>query len=183
MSGLVQTHPYRAWVGEEDVGMTCCLEPRLSPVHQHPRVLKFRVNGLPHPQGSMKAHPTGNGKIAMRYPPQVYHWRAQVQQAAVDALGATPPYADDVPIELRLGFDLPRPAGHFGSGRNAHQLRPSAPAHPAVMPDLDKLIRAICDSCTDAGVWHDDAQVVLIQAAKRYHEPPGVYISITELLT
>jgi len=137
------------------------------------------VRGLPHPQGSMKAHPTGNGKVAMRYPPAVWQWRNQVQQAVAEKVIGT----FTGPIELWLGFDLPRPQTHYGSGGNTGRIRPSAPAWPTVRAnDLDKLVRCICDAITDAGLWRDDSQVVVLHAAKRYIDtPPGVLIKVREL--
>jgi crossover junction endodeoxyribonuclease RusA len=127
----------------------------------------------------MRLHQLPNGHTAARYPAGVYVWRGQVQ-AAVAALEVEPFVG---PVELRLGFDLPRPAGHFGTGRNAGVLKPSAPAHPAVMPDLDKLVRCVCDAITDAALWKDDSQVVVLHAAKRFASAPpgGVLITITEL--
>jgi len=128
----------------------------------------------------MKAHPLPNGKVALRYPPGVYQWRAQVQQAVAQL--EEPPL--EGAVALRLGFDLPRPGGHFGTGRNAGTLRPAAPVWPITMPDLDKLVRAVCDAITDAGQWKDDSQVVTITAAKRYcplNKPPGVQITIMEV--
>jgi Holliday junction resolvase RusA-like endonuclease len=145
------------------------------------RVVRIRVDGMPRPQGSMKLHALPNGKTAARYPAAVYQWRAQVQQAVAETLDQTHPF--EGAVELRLGFDLPRPIGHFGTGRNAGAIKASAPPWPAVMPDLDKLIRAICDSITDAGLWRDDSQVCVIHAAKRYvTSQPGVLITIIELL-
>lgn len=143
-------------------------------------ILKINVRGLPHPQGSLKAFKRKDGGIATTYPAGVYQWRSQVQQAAAEAsLGMDPIKG---PIQLNLGFDLPRIKGHFGTGRNAEHIKPSAPEWPIVSPDLDKLIRAISDALTDAGVWKDDAQVVIINAAKRYTTtPPGVLIQIQEL--
>jgi crossover junction endodeoxyribonuclease RusA len=84
-------------------------------------------------------------------------------------------------VELRLGFDLPRPAGHYGTGRNAAVLKPSAPVHPITVPDLDKLVRCVSDAITDARLWADDSQVVSLVTAKRYGEQPGVHITVTEL--
>ena len=113
-----------------------------------------------------------NGKIASTYGDRVWEWRRMVQSAVTEAMAAI----DGNPqitgaIELRLGFDLPRPAGHFGTGRNSGQVKPSAPTHPTVAPDLDKLVRCVDDAITDSGFWHDDAQVVFIQAAKRCSKP------------
>jgi len=175
---LSQPHPYRSWVDENDCGNTCCLAPVLDPIHIHPRRIRVDVRGTPIPQGSLRLHPLPNGKTAARYPATVYAWRGQVQQAVAQL--EEPPLGGAV--ELRLGFDLPRPMGHYGTGRNAGVVRPSAPAWPTVMPDVDKLARCICDAITDAGLWHDDSQVVSLTAAKRYGSPPGVLIQITELL-
>lgn len=138
------------------------------------------VRGLPRPQGSMRLHTLPGGGTAARYPAAVYQWRAQVQQAVAQL--ETEPFPEAV--ELRLGFDLPRPAGHYGTGRNAQAIRPAAPDHPTHMPDLDKLVRCVADAITDAGLWKDDAQVVSLKAAKRYvTTPPGVLITIAELPT
>jgi crossover junction endodeoxyribonuclease RusA len=77
---------------------------------------------------------------------------------------------------------MPRPKDHYGTGRNSGTVKPSAPINPASMPDLDKLVRCICDALTDAGVWKDDAQVCVLVAAKRYTNGlPGVLIQIAEL--
>jgi crossover junction endodeoxyribonuclease RusA len=137
------------------------------------RRVEIDVRGLPRPQGSMQLFKNGGAK----YPAAVYVWRGQVQ-AAVAALeepiilGA---------VELRLGFDLPRPLAHFGTGRNAGTVKASAPPHPITIPDLDKLVRCVSDAITDAGLWHDDSQVVSAVTAKRYGGQPGVHIVVTEL--
>jgi len=154
----------------------------------HTRSVTIDVRGTPRPQGSMKLHALPNGGTAARYPPAVYEWRARVQQAVADVMQQA---ADDelhvveLPltgaVELRLGFDLVRPRGHYGTGRNLNILKPSAPKFPDYMPDLDKLVRCVSDAITDAGLWNDDGQVCSIVAAKRWATPPGVKITVTEL--
>jgi crossover junction endodeoxyribonuclease RusA len=145
------------------------------------RIVTIDVRGLPHPQGSMRTHALPNGAVAVRYPPAVWAWRHQVQAAMVAAA-----VGDQITaaVEVRLGFDLARPADHFGTGRNAGTLKASAPSWPvnAKSGDIDKLARAILDAATDAGLWHDDCQVASLVAAKRYGPLPGVKITITELL-
>ena len=51
---------------------------------------------------------------------------------------------------------------------------------PIISPDLDKLVRSIGDSLTDAGVWGDDAQVVSLACEKVYADDkqPGADIEI-----
>lgn len=142
------------------------------------RTVRVDVRGLPRPQGSLRLHALPGGGQAARYPAAVYAWRAQVQQA-VAAAGEIPLYGA---VELALGFDLPRPGTHLGSGRNAQMVRPSAPEYPTTKPDLDKLVRCVADAITDAGLWKDDSQVVSLKAAKRYVlSPPGVLITVREL--
>jgi len=148
-----------------------------------PRSYTIDVQGLPRPQGSLTLFRAKNGHEVAKYPQPVIAWRMLVQQTVANLelepmIGA---------VELRLGFQLPRPLHHFlppNSKRSKPELRATAPEWVTVAPDLDKLTRAICDSCTDAGLWKDDAQVVYIQAAKRYVVPPavaGVRIVVTEL--
>ena len=88
-------------------------------------------------------------------------------------------------MSLTVRFVLPRPAGHYGTGRNAGRIKASAPPWPETMPDLDKLVRLIDDSITDAGtVWGDDAQVARITASKWYQgadDPPAAHITVQAL--
>jgi Holliday junction resolvase RusA-like endonuclease len=143
------------------------------------RRITIDVRGIPRPQGSLKLHRLPSGATAARYPAVVYQWRAQVQQAVAE-LDAEP---FEGAVQLSLGFDLSRPLGHLGTGRNHGTTKPSAPAFPTVAPDLDKLVRCVGDAITDAGLWKDDAQVVALNAAKRYllNGPPGVLITVTEM--
>ena len=56
---------------------------------------------------------------------------------------------------------------------------------PIVPPDLDKLIRAINDSATDAGIIEDDSQVIEIVAYKFYEAenlPTGALITYSSFL-
>jgi Holliday junction resolvase RusA-like endonuclease len=68
---------------------------------------------------------------------------------------------------LEATFYRPRPASHFGSGRNAGVLKASAPPFPTVRPDTTKLLRAIEDALK--GIWYrDDAQIVDQAVRKRW---------------
>ena len=86
------------------------------------------------------------------------------------------------PITLKLVFMRDRPKGHYGQGRNAGKLKPSAPPYPTTKPDLDKLNRAVGDALTGI-VWKDDSQVVNLESSKLYCGPkdrPGVHITINQ---
>lgn len=135
--------------------------------------MRAEVVGLPVAQGSMQAFPLKNGRYAMvaSNAKRLKPWRLEMKQAIAEALNGSGPMASGAALVVEFRF--PRPSGHFGK----RGLRPSAPARMFRRPDLDKLLRAVLDASTEAGVFRDDAQVDEIRARKRYcvdGEQPGV---------
>lgn len=145
-----------------------------------PRIVTLDVRGVPVPQGSVSQWRMPNGKTATKYPPGVYRWRAQVQEAAMRLGVETFTGA----VEVHLGFDLQRAQAHFGTGRNLNIIKASAPPYPINRKsgDIDKLTRCILDALTDAAIWNDDSQVVTVIASKRYADRPGVLIKVAEIV-
>lgn len=146
--------------------------------------LEIVVSGRPAPQGSKRTVGRGRMVEMSRY---LGPWRAAVQAAAARAMAATPgAYPLPGAIVARMVFTVERPRGHYGTGRNANRVRPSAPNVPAAVPDLSKLVRSTEDALTIAGVWADDARVVdYTRLAKVYPgrdpealDEPGVRITI-----
>jgi Holliday junction resolvase RusA-like endonuclease len=151
------------------------------------------VPGRPVPQGSKTAFVSkSTGRpIVVDKDVRLPQWRMKITAAAIEAqaevmqthpeLYAALPFKG--PVGARIVFYLARPKSHFGTGRNAGTVSKSAPAHPATMPDLDKLLRAVFDALTDAQVWLDDGQVVWCQTSKVYadggdHPQEGVVIDV-----
>ncbi len=133
--------------------------------------------GTPQPQGSKRGFVRGGRAVVVDdNKPALRTWRGDVIDAAL-GVGQTMLAG---PVEITITFALRRPNGHYGTGRNAGTVRGSAPSHPAVKPDLDKLTRSTLDALREAGIYRDDAQVVTITAAKRYADgrPPGAHITI-----
>lgn len=130
-------------------------------------MITFTVRGLPAPQGSKRAiRNRHTGRVALvESSKRVAPWRADVRAAALAAMGDRLPLFG--PLTVSLTFALPRPKGHYGSGRNVAVVRPSAPSYPAGKPDLDKLVRSTLDALTGV-VFADDAQVVEVTARKLY---------------
>ncbi len=142
------------------------------------------VFGTPRPQGSMSLFKSRDGRTVSRYSNTTYEWRNIVTTAAIEALDGRP--ALEGPVHLDITFEMPRPKGHFGTGRNAGTVKPSAPRRPVNGADLDKLVRAVGDALSDAGVWIDDVQVVSIDAAKHYADDgslPGALIVVHPIST
>lgn len=74
------------------------------------------------------------------------------------------------PLGAEVTFTLPRPASHYGTGRNAQRVKPSAPAYPVThgTGDVDKLLRLILDALQDSGHMPDDAAVIEVATRKAY---------------
>lgn len=152
--------------------------------------LTVTVNGTPAPQGSkrgmaIKAGGRYTGKVALieSAGDRVKTWREDVRAAAMDAAEAAHWTVPAGPIACQLTFYLPRPKGHYRTGRNAGLLRDAAPTFPTTKPDKDKLERATLDALTSAGVIPDDSRIVGGSTWKVYADgrPPGAHILLTAL--
>lgn len=148
-------------------------------------LLEFRVYGVPAPQGSKRY--VGRG-IMVESSKKVRPWRADVLAAsmiAVDKNQWSKPITE--PVKVQVEFYFPRPKNHYGTGRNAQKLKPSAPKFvtSSSKGDLDKLCRSTLDALAQKSgglVLSDDSIVVSLYAIKRYvdTEPPGALISVLQ---
>ena len=140
-------------------------------------MISFFVPGIPATAGSKTPFVNKKtGKVSMvpankKQKP----WMAIVRSYAQDAY-AGPLFRGAIQLECK--FYLPRPKGHYGTGKNADRLKPSAPAYPVGKPDCTKLLRAAEDALKGV-IWHDDAQVVKQVNSKNYGDQPGVEILIS----
>ena len=132
------------------------------------------VQGVPVPQGSKRVF---NGRLVDVNHEKLREWRALVARL-IEHEGAT---FHTGPVMVTLDFYLPRPRGHFGTGRNESKLKPSAPRVPVTKPDIDKLTRAVLDALTHMA-FRDDSQVAVLVVRKLYADGrvPGVVIQIEE---
>jgi crossover junction endodeoxyribonuclease RusA len=117
--------------------------------------LTLEVFGEPASQGS---HSVINGRIVQVNSAKHKRWRNAVAFAAMDLVGPDWELLDE-PIKLSVIFYLPRP-------------KTATREWPAVMPDLDKLIRSVGDSLTGT-IIRDDSRIVIIQAQKIYADERG----------
>jgi crossover junction endodeoxyribonuclease RusA len=126
-------------------------------------ITKFAVFGVPAPQGS-KRH-VGNGRMieASKYLPA---WRKAIELEC-QSLFEEPM---DGALEVELWFYLPRPSS-------------VSRMYPTVIPDTDKLCRAVLDGLTKGEAIVDDSRVIDLHAYKRYSVDgwTGVQVQITEI--
>ena len=131
------------------------------------------VPGKPVGQGSVTLWRAPDGSERAKHPPATVEHRNLMVGLLRQAWCDQGPYLE--PVSLHASFYMPRPMSHFGTGRNADQLKASAPSFPVVMGrnDLDRMVRLVGDALVIAGVLKDDAQIVRIMAWKLWHEGRG----------
>ena len=137
----------------------------------------FFVAGLPIAKGSLRH--VGNGRL-VESAKGLPDWRRAIADAAWTYRLQQEPYTG--PLWVETHFYLPRPQSHYRGNDRTRDLKANAPKYPSRKPDIDKLARAVLDAITDAGLWHDDAQVSWLRAAKDYADDriPGVRVLIEE---
>jgi crossover junction endodeoxyribonuclease RusA len=130
--------------------------------------LTIDVSGEPASQGS---HSVINGRIVQVNSTKHKKWRNAVAFAALDLVTDGWELIDE-PLELTVIFYLPRPKSVLDR------------AYPAVMPDLDKLVRAVGDSLSGV-VYVDDSRIISLTAKKLYADDrgPGAVIRVNTLPT
>jgi crossover junction endodeoxyribonuclease RusA len=144
--------------------------------------IAFTVHGVAAPAGSKRALPLG-GKpggrpIIVDDSKRSRPWKRDVAKTAAAAMAGR--QLLDGPLELQVRFYVPRPKGHFGTGRNAGVVKASAPEFPTVKPDVTKLLRAVEDAMTGV-IYRDDAQVVKQVAVKLYGEPARCVVAVAQI--
>lgn len=142
--------------------------------------LSFFVAGLPKPAGSKRGFYIAKIKrvVITDACKGSKDWKTDVRHA-VQAVYQGEPW--DCPIKLSIAFVMPRPKGHFRTGKNSGKLRESAPCTPIVKPDLLKLARAVEDALTGV-LYRDDSLIVDEYLSKSYGLCPGARIELTESL-
>jgi crossover junction endodeoxyribonuclease RusA len=128
--------------------------------------LTIDVAGEPASQGS---HSVIHGRIVQVNSAKHKRWRNAVAFAALELVTDGWELLDE-PLELSVIFYLPRP--------KTVQDR----AYPSVMPDVDKLLRAVFDSLSGV-IYVDDSRVVRVSAQKVYADArgPGALIRVNTL--
>jgi Holliday junction resolvase RusA-like endonuclease len=133
-------------------------------------LLAVTVVGVPAPQGSKSFKGLRGGKpVLVESCAAVAPWRKAVVEAARAGMTKASWTTLTGPAVVTIDFFLVRAAS-----------TPKRRVLPDRRPDLDKLIRAVLDGLTTAGVYEDDARVVKVVASKQYAgEWTGARITIS----
>lgn len=142
--------------------------------------IEIIVAGNPAPGGSKNAFlhkTTGRLVVTDAGGARTKLWRKAVTEAAISQYEGEPL---EGPLWVEVYLYMPRPLGHYGTGKNAGVLKANAPVYHLKAPDATKLWRSTEDSLTGV-VWKDDAQVADQKVRKAYVGPlqkPGAKILI-----
>lgn len=142
-------------------------------------MIRFFVPGIPAPGGSKRVfinRKTGRPIVTDDAGKRNKDWRTAVGFMAAERFDK--PAVGALCVEFH--FTMPRPKNHFGTGKNAGKLKPSAPEYHSTRPDTSKLIRAAEDALTGIA-WLDDAQIAHQVGDKAYGDRPGVWIAVEAL--
>lgn len=149
-------------------------------------LLKLFVPGVPRPGGSKTATVIRGkgGAIVMKdgrplvttreAGKHTAEWRQTVAYSARQEYRSEP--ARDV-LRIDVHFTMPRPKGHYRTGKHAGTLRPGAPIFHTSKPDATKLMRALEDALTGI-VWADDALISIQHVVKVYGPTPGATVEV-----
>jgi len=143
-------------------------------------VTTFFVAGVPKPGGSKRGFFIQKIKrvIIVDDCKKSRAWKDTVAAFAADSWGNRPLLEGVLSVDVE--FTMPRPKGHFRTGRHAGELRADAPAFHTSKPDTTKLWRSTEDALTGI-VWHDDSCIADQCIRKVYGDKPGAKISVYQL--
>ncbi len=169
------------------------------PITCKKKIISFTVLGQPRPQGSKISHalydkqgkPVMKGKrvvvITRNDCDELKNWRNQVADKAAAAYKVFCPPDENgqqplisVAVSLKIWFFRMRLKGHYGTGKNAGKLKPSAPIYPTTSPDELKLARAVEDALSGV-VLVDDNQIRQHIISEVYGERYETHVTIAEL--
>ncbi len=151
----------------------------------------LQLGGTPVPKGSLKCIGSRGARrhVLIEDNERTKPWRDDVARVARHLIREHAAPGEAIGVEITS--TLARPQLHYGTGRNAGQIRPG---HKDAQPtghgtgDVDKLARLVLDALQDATVLADDAQVIEVISRKAYAHPdpwvpdgrtsPGITIRI-----
>ena len=133
--------------------------------------IRIEVSGHPVAKGRGRAVRTARG-IRVITPEKTRRWEDDARIMARQAVGANPPIAGPVAVEIRATFSIPAGWPEWKrlealGGWIAHTTK----------PDADNLAKAAMDALNGI-VFVDDSQATSVHVVKNYGEKPGVVIHV-----
>ena len=131
----------------------------------------FTIEGIPK---ALKRH--RHTRKGFTYDPS----KKDKQDLLLQVLKLAPKHPITTPIRIILIFYMPRKKNQFRTGKYKHILKKGVPYFHSIRPDLDNLIKLVCDALN--GVFYkDDSQISQLKAEKIYDEQPRTEVHIEQL--
>ena len=86
-------------------------------------------------------------------------------------------FSKDIPLDMRIRAFYPIPKSD-SKGLHMKKIKNEIRPHN-IKPDIDNVIKIVCDALNEMA-YHDDTQIVDLQARKFYSDSPRVEILIKE---
>lgn len=136
--------------------------------------IRFHVPGIPVAKARPKISTRG-GVVRTFTPAKTVGFEGKVAYAAEQAMAGASPLLG--PIHLSLSVALPIPVSWSKKKQGAAL---AGIVQPCGRPDLDNYVKSVADGGNGI-LWHDDAQITLLSASKRYAAVPGVSVEVLAL--
>lgn len=114
--------------------------------------------------------------IAHVTPESTASYENLVKMAAHAAMAGRPPILG--PVELALTLHIAPPAS-WSMKKQVQAVK--GLIHPTSKPDIDNVLKAICDALNET-VWKDDKQVVQCTMRKMYAPAARAVVTVTEIV-
>lgn len=134
--------------------------------------IEFSVPGKPVGKGRPIAGRSFGGHITLRTPGKTVNYENLVGWTAAQEMRGKPLIEAAVELWLAVAVEVP---ASWSKVKRERAL--AGTEKPATKPDLDNIVKAICDALNGV-VWKDDVQVVCLSVAKRYAAAPGVTVKV-----
>lgn len=132
--------------------------------------LFFTFDIEPTPQLRPRVSSRG-GYVKVYDPPKVKQFKSILRSLAANQYSRPPLIG---PLSVSLTFYRPVQSS---ISKTERERRLSNESKPVVKPDTDNYIKSTLDALNGI-LWHDDSQIVKIEAEKRYGDHPKITVSV-----
>lgn len=127
------------------------------------------------PVGKQRPRFARRGKFVKTYTPmRTAKYEETVVLYARQTMGRKEPLAG--PLEVDIVFQMPVPLS-WPNKKKADAL--AGGVYPTNKPDIDNMIKSVCDSLNGIA-WGDDRQIILLIAFEEYSEQPCTRVRVRE---
>ncbi|SOY56827.1 RusA family crossover junction endodeoxyribonuclease [Cupriavidus taiwanensis] len=137
--------------------------------------ITFFVPGQPVAKGRPIAGRGFNGRTTLRTPEKTANYESLVKLACSQAMAGDGPLTEPLAIDLQVNVQIPA-----SWPKKRQQAAEMGDIGATKKPDLDNIVKALCDGMNGIA-YADDAQIVTLSARKVYSTTPGVHVVVRAL--